>query len=298
MCYTYDANGNTLSDPSGKSYSWDFENRLVSATVPGTGTVAFKYDPFGRRTYKSSPNFTGIFVYDGDNLIETLTSSGSLVSRYTETQNIDEPLAELSSGGASFYEGDALGSITSLTNPGGTIANTYTYDSFGNVTNFTGTLSNPFRFTGRESDPETGLYYYRARYFDPNVGRFVSEDPIRFYGGTNFYRYVRNNPARYGDRFGLEDLPDACTLCHFFCKLRFAMLTGVNTTWYFGRGMFAAWSLGSSDGPVINLFIPVDDPVSMMNDQQETKNQCRRGDLNCHQQCNAKCGVPTPPFPF
>jgi len=51
--YAYDANGNTLSDPSGKSYSWDFENRLVQAVVPGTGTVAFKYDPFGRRIQKS-----------------------------------------------------------------------------------------------------------------------------------------------------------------------------------------------------------------------------------------------------
>jgi len=57
--YTYDANGNTLTDASGKSYTWDFENRLVSAVVPGTGTVNFKYDPFGRRIYKLSPNFIG-----------------------------------------------------------------------------------------------------------------------------------------------------------------------------------------------------------------------------------------------
>src|ERR1700689_1693075 len=69
-----DANGNTLTDASGKSYTWDFENRLGSAVVPGTngGTTTFKYDPFGRRIYKSSPNFTGIFLYDNDNLIETV----------------------------------------------------------------------------------------------------------------------------------------------------------------------------------------------------------------------------------
>jgi YD repeat-containing protein len=68
-----DANGNTLTDASGKSYAWDFENRLTQAVVPGTngGTTTFKYDPFGRRIQKISPNFTSIFVYDGPNLIET-----------------------------------------------------------------------------------------------------------------------------------------------------------------------------------------------------------------------------------
>jgi YD repeat-containing protein len=68
--HTYDANGNTLSDPSGKSYTWDFENRLVQAVVPGTngGTTTFKYDPFGRRIYKQSPSFTSAFLYDGADL--------------------------------------------------------------------------------------------------------------------------------------------------------------------------------------------------------------------------------------
>ncbi len=76
--YTYDANGNTLSDPSGKSYSWDFENRMTQVVVPGTngGTTTFKYDPFGRRIYKSSPTWTGAFLYDRENLIETVSSRG------------------------------------------------------------------------------------------------------------------------------------------------------------------------------------------------------------------------------
>jgi RHS repeat-associated protein len=178
--YFYDANGGTLSDPSGKSYTWDFENRLVSATVPGTGAVNFKYDPFGGRIYKSSPNFTGIFVYDAANLIETLNSSGTEISSYTLTRHIDEPLAEIRSGGSSYYEADGLGSITSLSSSTGTDANTDTYDSFGKVTNFTGTLSNPFRYTAREFDAESNLDYYRARYYDPTSGRFLSEDLLRF----------------------------------------------------------------------------------------------------------------------
>ena len=200
----YDANGNTLSDPSGKSYSWDFENRLTQAVVPGTGTVTFKYDPFGRRIYKSSPSFTGIFAYDGDNLIETTNASGGEVASYTQTQKIDEPLAELRGSTSDYYEADGLGSITSLSSSAGAVANTYTYDSFGNVTNFTGTLRNPFQYTGRESDPETGLYYNRARYYDPTAGRFVSEDPIGFRGGIDFYDYVFNNPLLWSDPRGLE----------------------------------------------------------------------------------------------
>ena len=68
--YTYDANGNTLTDASGKIYTWDFENRMTQAVVPGTGTVAFKYDPFGRRIQKSGPLGTTNYLYDGVNSIQ------------------------------------------------------------------------------------------------------------------------------------------------------------------------------------------------------------------------------------
>jgi RHS repeat-associated protein len=201
--YTYDNNGNTLSDASGKSYTWDFDNRMVSSVVPATGTVTFKYDPFGRRIYKSSPNFTGIFAYDGFNLIQTMNSGGTVVSRYTLTQNIDEPLAEVRSGANSYYEADGLGSITSLSSSTGSVMNTYTYDSFGNVTNSTGTLGNPFSYTGREFDGQTGLYFNRARYYDSTAGRFLSEDPIRFFGRVDFYSYVSNGSTNFSDPSGL-----------------------------------------------------------------------------------------------
>ncbi len=73
----YDANGNTLSDASGKSYTWDFENRLVQAVVPGTGAVTFKYDPFGRRSQKSGPLGTTNYFYDGPETIEEINNSGN-----------------------------------------------------------------------------------------------------------------------------------------------------------------------------------------------------------------------------
>ena len=120
--------------------------------MPGDGTVTFKYDPFGRRIYKLSPNATSIFLYSGTNLLETVNGSGSEVASYAQTRNIDELLAELRASTADYYEADALGSITSLSNSSGTLANTYTYDSFGNLTASTGALRNYFQYTGREFD--------------------------------------------------------------------------------------------------------------------------------------------------
>ena len=201
--YTYDNNGNTLTDASGKSYTWDFENRLVQAVVPGTGTLTFKYDPFGRRIQKSGPLGTTNYLYDGANLIEEVDNAGNVLARYTQSGLIDESLGMLRSGVTSYYQADGLGSTSSLSNSAGTLANTYTYDSFGKLAASTGTLLNPFQYTGREFDLETGIYEYRARYYDQNAGRFISEDPIAFRGGVNFYRYVLNNPVINVDPPGL-----------------------------------------------------------------------------------------------
>ena len=201
--YMYDTNGNTLTDASGKSYTWDFENRMVSAVVPGTGTVAFKYDPFGRRIQKSPPLGTTNYLYDGPSLIEETDSAGNVLARYTNQMRVDEPLTELRSGTTSYYQQDGAQSVTSLSNSAGTLANTYTFDAFGKLTASTGTLKNPFQYTGRDADSETGLYYYRARYYDPSVGRFISEDPIGLQGGPNFYDYVANDPVDFNDPRGL-----------------------------------------------------------------------------------------------
>jgi RHS repeat-associated protein len=207
VTYTYDNNGNTLTkvDSTGTaSYAWDFENRLTSVTLPGSGgTVTFKYDSFGRRIYKSSSSGTSIYAYDGNNLVEETNAAGAVVARYEETQTIDEPLAQVRSGTATYYEADGLGSITSLTNSSGVAAATYTYDSFGKLTASAGSVTNPFQYTAREFDTETGLYYYRARHYDPTVGRFISEDPHKeVLRGLNFYAYVRNNPVGYTDPDG------------------------------------------------------------------------------------------------
>src|SRR6266704_4009329 len=167
---------------------------------------SFKYDPFGRRIYKSSSSGTSIFAYDGDDLTEETNSTGAVVARYEPTQNIDEPLAMLRSSATSYYHADGLGSVTSLSNAAGSIANTYTYDSFGELTASTGSLVNPFQYTARESDTETGLYYYRARYYDPVTGRFIAEDPLGMRDSVNRYVYAKNNSLNFEDPLGLYRL--------------------------------------------------------------------------------------------
>jgi RHS repeat-associated protein len=165
---------------------------------------SFKYDPFGHRIYKSSSSGTSIYAYDGDNLVEETNSAGAVVARYSQGLNIDEPLAMLRSSATSYYNADGLGSITSLSNAAGALAQTYAFDSFGKQTASSGSLKNPFQYTARESDSETGLYYYRARYYNPQLQRFISEDPLGFAGGdVNLYAYVNGNPIGFRDPFGL-----------------------------------------------------------------------------------------------
>lgn len=213
--YTYDANGNTLTDAAGRSYVWDFENRLKQVTLPNSGgTVTFLYDPFGRRIQKvyttgaNPPTTTTTnYLYDGDNEIEIVDQNGNPFSKFAQQEDIDAPLAE-SVGGATYdYEQDGSDSVTSLTSSTAALSLAYTYDSFGKITNSQGSVSNPFRYTGRDFDSESGLYYYRARYYDPTNGRFVSEDPLTFSGdGPDFYAYTLNDPSSWVDPMGTSVL--------------------------------------------------------------------------------------------
>jgi len=195
------------------SVNWDFENRVVQAVVPGTngGTTTFKYDPFGRRIQKSGPLGTTNYLYDGPNLVEETDGNANILARYTQGKMIDQPLAENEASTTNYYQQDALNSITSLSNISAALSNTYTYDSYGMLAASTGTFANPFQYTGREFDQETGVYYYRARYYDPTMGRFTSEDPFRFTGGIDFYQYASNSPILLNDPMGLE--PQGCTDC-------------------------------------------------------------------------------------
>ena len=131
-------------------------------------------------------------------------AAGKVKAKFTHGLGIDEPLAVKKGANIYYYHADGLGSIVALTDTTGSVVQTYSYDSFGNMTKTTD-ISQPYTYTGREHDPETGLYFYRARYYDPKAGRFLTRDPIGFKGGINVYAYVKNNPINKKDPRGLID---------------------------------------------------------------------------------------------
>ena len=123
---------------------------------------------------------------------------------YLRSLNIDEPFIRQTGTGNEHYHTDALGSSLVLSNTAGGPATTYSYEPFGKTT-VTGASSNALQYTGRENDG-TGLYYYRARYYQSRFQRFINEDPTRLLGGINFYSYASHNPLMFRDPTGLIDI--------------------------------------------------------------------------------------------
>jgi len=141
------------------------------------------------------------------------TSWTASAAQYTHGPNIDDPISRVTSAGAQYYHQDGLGSVVALSNQTGTITGTQRFDAWGNKLASTGTIPQ-FGYTGREPD-ETGLIYYRARYYDPSIGRFTQRDPVGLNAGINAYAYVNANPVNFTNPQGLEafrnDLMNALT---------------------------------------------------------------------------------------
>ena len=159
------------------------------------------YDPAGRRATKVISGTGTNFLYDLANPMQEL--SGTTPTANLLTGGLDEYFTRTDSNGAAHFLTDALGSTMALTNSTGAVQTQYTFDPFGNSTQ-SGTLTtNSYAYTGRESDG-TGLSFYRARYYNPAIGRFISEDPIGFDSGdVNLYAYVANDPINLIDPSGL-----------------------------------------------------------------------------------------------
>jgi RHS repeat-associated protein len=235
----YDVNGNLIKKTQtlqGKwkiitTYAYDDENRLIKVTIQRGDhikAVTFTYDHFGRRISKTVEREeldddnniidkllnklncprTTYYIYDEQNIIAEYDDNGKQTATYIHGPNIDEPLAAEIRNSRIYYHADGLGSITTLTNHMGYKVQQYDYDSFGNIKSTPFWIKQPYTYTGREFDYETGLYYYRARYYDPKAGRFVTRDPSPLtelnYDQINLYVYAINNPILYTDPSGLN----------------------------------------------------------------------------------------------
>jgi RHS repeat-associated protein len=202
--YTYDANGNTLTRGGG-TYTWDAENRLTG--ISGSVTASYRYDYQGRRISKTVRGLTTTYLYNGLDLIAETNTTGT--TTYVFGPAVDEPLATHQYNNIYYFSADGLGSVARVTDTTGTTGNDQIYDAWGELRARVGAVNQSFGYTAREFE-EGGLWLYRARYYDAATGRFVSEDPLRFTAGTNFERYVSNNPSNRVDPTGLIDR-DWCT---------------------------------------------------------------------------------------
>ena len=199
----YDLNGSLIDTTDAgvvTTYTWNARNQLTGISRTGL-TASFTYDSFGRRTGKTVNGTTTNFVYDGLNPVQE-KNGATVTANLLTGLGLDEFFTRTEGGTAKSLLPDALGSTIALGDGTGTIQTQYTYEPFGFVSQ-TGTAStSSYKYTGREDDG-TGLYYYRARYYQPRLQRFIAEDPIGLHGGPNLYLYVRNNPMSLIDPLGL-----------------------------------------------------------------------------------------------
>jgi len=203
----YDANGNMTSSGT-DGYNWDARNRLMS-TLSGAN---FQYDALGRRSSKTIGGTLTNFLYDGVNVVQEL--SGTTPTANLLSGGLDELFQRTDSSGTRSLLSDPLSSTLALTDSAGSMQTQYTFEPFGNTMTGGSATTNSFAYAGRELDG-TGLYFNRARYYSPSLQRFISEDPIRFMGGINFYRYAANDPLDFSDPFGLRDYSEQETLQYF-----------------------------------------------------------------------------------
>jgi RHS repeat-associated protein len=221
---SYDANRNTTKTANGNQYTYDSENHMLTM-ANGSTSVAMIYDAFGNRVAKTVNGVTTQYLVEDDvnptgypQVVEELTGpigSGVVARSYTYgLQRISENLSPALSGNStwtsSFYGYDGGGSVRQLTNSLGVVTDEYEYDAFGNSFTRSGTTPNNYLYRGEQYDSDLGLYYLRARYYNPATGRFLSRDPedgkVKNPASLHKYLYANGDPVNASDPMGREAL--------------------------------------------------------------------------------------------
>jgi len=252
----YDDNGNLIDDGE-RLFTYDAGNRLRSVSRKSDGALIaeYTYDVLGRRIAKRVSNSgdldgTTSYLYDGWHVIEEVQDE--LTQQYVYGLGIDEPLTlnrDVDSDGTIderfFYHQDGKGYVAALTNESGDVVEEITYDAFGVPSITQSSIGNSYLFNGRRYEPETGLYYNRARFYNPEQGRFIQRDPIGSWGDVvnmgNAYGYVGNSPASLSDPSGLETT-------YYKYKLEQARVSSFSNS---GSGL--AWGPGGGQSMIVML---------------------------------------------
>jgi len=212
---TYDLNGNLTSDGT-RGFDYDDWNELVRVTTTNVWKTEYAYD--GLRRHHARLEYawqnggwllvnTCYYVYAGHHVVQEVNTAGPTVS-YTYGLELLERDSTATNQPPLFYQTDGNGSVTLLFDLNQQVQARYLYDPYGNLLAKSGAMAdaNRYRFSGKEFDPRTGLYYFGYRFYEPNFQRWLNQDPIGERGGLNLYAYVGNNPVNYIDPLGLTFL--------------------------------------------------------------------------------------------
>jgi RHS repeat-associated protein len=267
--FEYDAHGNLTSKKVGRhthiALKWNAEHQLVESTTTRLSaateqTTHYGYDPFGRRIFKRDRFGTTYFSWDGNRLLAE--TRGSKIRTYLYEPDSFVPLAQVESAGYAetdtsgaeifHFHKDHLGTPRELTDHDGNLRWAATYKAWGNVLKVEVPQGQaqeeavlevqPLRFQGQYFDVETGLHYNRFRYFDSDIGRFISSDPIGLNGGNNLYQYAPN-PTVWIDPFGLMMLYRSMSEGEYADLMR-------DKVWRSNGGMEGKWFAESYDNAV------------------------------------------------
>jgi RHS repeat-associated protein len=230
---SYDKNGNLVTIDDGertqKDIRYDYRNQIVEFTETSTGQVhRYRYDAFGRRTERvvdsTGSAQTTRYLYDGFKVIEEQDGSSNTQATYIYGNYIDEVLNMQRNTNDYYYHHDELYNVMAVTNANGLVVERYEYLDYGEPSFFDSSgspigdsaIGNPYLFTGRRYDPESGLYYYRTRYLDPVAGRFTSRDTIGIWGDLG---NLGNGTAYVGNRSPTDNDPSGRWGEHIGCGI-------------------------------------------------------------------------------
>ncbi|MER8029580.1 RHS repeat-associated core domain-containing protein [Streptomyces bauhiniae] len=206
--FTYDAEGQLKNDGL-RTYTWNARGELTGLAKAGASS-SFGYDALGGRVSKTIAGATSRYLTDGSNPLAEQNGSG-MTTATVATSGLDDFLTRTEAGTTQVYLTDALGTVVGLADTDGAVATTYAYEPGGKPMASGTATANPYTFTGREDDA-TGLLYYRDRYYDPQTGRFISQDPSGQASGTNLYQYALSSPTTYADPDGNNPMIAGCVI--------------------------------------------------------------------------------------
>jgi RHS repeat-associated protein len=220
---TYDDKGNMTLDANGTSLVWDIDNHLKSH-----GVIDFTYDALGRRLEKDNGIYSTLFICDGQRVIEEYEDSGSgyaLARSYIYGTYVDDVVAKVEETGSTqetlYYHSDRQFNVRGLTDSSGDIVELYAYSVYGKRSILDGlgsvlagsAYNNNYGYTGRYKDIETGLWYFRARYFSDQMGRFINRDPLGYVDGMSLYN------GYFAQEFGLDPSGKSNGTCTYSCTM-------------------------------------------------------------------------------